>query len=123
MRITELIPEEEYISIACPIHKKGDVMVCSNYRGFSLSCTAYNIFSNLLFNRLSHCIDGIIGDYQCGFRQGKSTNEHIFTILHVLEICNEFQIETLQLFIVFRSAYDAIDRDNLHRAMEEMHIS
>jgi hypothetical protein len=36
--------------------------------------------------------------------------------------CNEFQIETHHLLIDFRSAYDAIDRDNLYRAMEEMHI-
>jgi hypothetical protein len=28
IRITETIPEEWYRSIVCPIHKKGDVMVC-----------------------------------------------------------------------------------------------
>jgi hypothetical protein len=38
--ITESIPEEWYLSIVCPIHKKGDVMVCSNYRGISLLCIA-----------------------------------------------------------------------------------
>jgi hypothetical protein len=86
--ITETIPEEWYLSIVCPIHKKGDVMVCSNYRGISLLCIAYeinsvalspranyNIFSNILFNRLSPCVEGIIGDYQCVFRQGRSTYE------------------------------------------------
>jgi hypothetical protein len=31
-------------------------------------------------------------------------------------------METHHLFIDFRSAYDAIDRDNLYRAMEGMHI-
>jgi sorting nexin-29 len=109
IRITETIPEEWYLSIVCPIRKKGDVMVCSNYRGISLLCIAYKIFSNILFNRLSPCVEGIIEDYQCGFRQGRSTCDQIFTIRQILEKCNEFQIETHNLFIDFRSAYDAID--------------
>jgi hypothetical protein len=46
--ITETIPEEWNLSIVCPIHKKGDIMVCSNYRGVSLLCIAYKIFSNIL---------------------------------------------------------------------------
>jgi hypothetical protein len=58
--ITETVPEEWYLSIVCPIHKKGDVMVCSNYRVISLLCIAYKIFSNILFNRLSPCVEGII---------------------------------------------------------------
>jgi sorting nexin-29 len=78
--ITETIAEEWYLSIVCPIHKTGDVMVCSNYRGISLLCITYKIFSNILFNRLSPCVEGIIGDYQCGFRQGRSTHDQIFTI-------------------------------------------
>lgn len=31
--INEIILEEWNLSIVCPNHKKGDVMVCSNYRG------------------------------------------------------------------------------------------
>jgi hypothetical protein len=43
--ITKTIPEEWYLSIVCPIHKKDNVMTCSNYRGISLLCIAYKIFS------------------------------------------------------------------------------
>jgi hypothetical protein len=87
--ITEIILEEWYLSIACPIHKKGDVMGCSNYRGISLLCIAYKIFSNILFNRLSPCVESIIGDYLCGFHQGRSTYDQIFTIHQILEKCND----------------------------------
>ncbi|PNF36727.1 hypothetical protein B7P43_G12357 [Cryptotermes secundus] len=83
--IPEIIPEERNLSTVCPIHKKGDVVVCSNYRGISLLCIAYKIFSNILFNRLSPFVEGIIGDYQCGFRQGRSVNDHIFIIRQVLK--------------------------------------
>jgi hypothetical protein len=67
-------------------------------------------------------VEGIIGDYQCGFRQGRSVNDQIFTIHQILEKCNEYQIETHHLFIDFRSAYDSIDREALFLAMGEMHI-
>jgi hypothetical protein len=36
--INEIIPEERNVGIICPIHKRGDVMTCSNYRGISLLC-------------------------------------------------------------------------------------
>jgi hypothetical protein len=60
---TETIPEDWNWSIICLIHKKGDVTMCSNYTGISLLCVAYNIFSNILFNRLMSYVETTIGDY------------------------------------------------------------
>jgi hypothetical protein len=108
MHMLLLLLRKFHQAIRADIHKKGDIMVCSNYGGIGLLCIAYEIFCNILFNRLSPCVEGIIGDHQCGFRQGRSTNDQIFTICPVLKTCNEFQIETTHLFIDFRSAYDAI---------------
>jgi sorting nexin-29 len=99
--ITETIPEEWYLSIVCPIHKKGDVMVCSNYRGISLLCTAYKIFPNILFNRLSPCVEGINGDYQCGFRQGRSPYDQIFTMSQVLENVLNFKSKHIIFSLTF----------------------
>jgi hypothetical protein len=42
---TETIQEDWNWCIICPIHKKGDMTICSNYRGISLLCVAYKIFS------------------------------------------------------------------------------
>lgn len=78
MRINKIVPEELNLSIMCPIHKKGDIMVCSNFRGISLLHIAYKIFSNILFNRLSSHVEGIIGDYH----QGRSTTDQILTTCH-----------------------------------------
>jgi hypothetical protein len=49
---TETIPEDWNWSVIYPIHKKGDVAICSYYGGIGLLCVAYKIFSNILFNRL-----------------------------------------------------------------------
>jgi hypothetical protein len=43
--INEIIPEEWNFGTICPIHKKGDIMTCWNYRGISLLCTTYKILS------------------------------------------------------------------------------
>jgi hypothetical protein len=64
---TETIPEDWNWSIICPIHKKGDVTTCSNYRGISLLCVVYKVFSNILFNRLMPYVETTIGDYHCGY--------------------------------------------------------
>jgi sorting nexin-29 len=107
--ITETIPVEWNMSILCPIHKKGDITICSNYRGISLLNITYKILSNILFTRLSPFVENVIGDYQSGFRQGRSTVDQIFTVQQILEKCNEFGIETRHPFTDFKAAYDSID--------------
>jgi len=59
---TETIPDDWNWSIICPIHRKRDVMICSNYRGISLLCVAFKIFSNILFNRLMPHVETTVGD-------------------------------------------------------------
>lgn len=118
----EVIPEDWKISLTCVIHKKGDVLECSNYRGINLLCTSYKVFSNILFNRLTMFSEGIIGEYQSGFRRGRSTTEQIFTIRQILEKTREFGIDLHNLFIDFKTAYDSINRKALIMAMREFEI-
>jgi sorting nexin-29 len=120
--ITETIPEEWNMSILCLIHKKGDITICSNYREISLLNITYKILSNILFTRLSPYAENVIGDYQSGFQQVRSTVDQIFTVRQILEKCNEFNKETHHLFIDFKAAYDSVDRSNLYIAMKELHI-
>jgi sorting nexin-29 len=120
--INEIIPEEWNLGIICPTHKKGDAMTCSNYRGISLLCTTYKMFSNILFKRLDPYVEDVISDYQYGFCQGRSTSNQIFNLRQVLEKCNKFGTEIHHLFMHFRAAYDSIGRSNLYTAMKEYQI-
>ena len=105
------MPEEWNLSMITPIYKKGDKKECKNYRGISVLNVAYKILSFILCERLKPFLSNIIGDYQCGFRPGKSTTDQIFTLRQILEKIREFQTDTHHLFIDFKQAYDSIVRD------------
>ena len=115
----ETIPDEWMLGIICPLFKKGDKLDCGNYRGITLLNTAYKIFAEILFQRLLPYAEGNIGEYQCGFRNGRSTTDQLFGIRQILEKCREFNIETHHLFIDFKAAYDKIIRKELWKIMAE----
>jgi hypothetical protein len=77
----EIIPKDWAISMICPIYKKGDKAQCSNYQGVSLLCTAYKISTTILLNRLKPYSENIIGEYQAGFRKGRSTIDQIYAVI------------------------------------------
>jgi sorting nexin-29 len=116
------MPAEWNQGIICPLHKKGDQLNCTNYRGITLLNTGYKVLSNILFQRLLPYAESIIGHYQCGFRPSKSCTDQIHTLRLILEKTQEFNIDTHHLFIDFRSAYDSIDRRLLFTAMREFSI-
>jgi sorting nexin-29 len=61
------------IGIICPLLKKGDPMQCANYRGITLLNTTYKVFSKIVYARLLHYAQNMIGNYQSGLSIGKST--------------------------------------------------
>lgn len=97
-------------------------MNCSNYRGITLLNISYKILSNVLCGRLMKYSDGIIGQYQTGFRKGKSTTDQIFSLRQILEKTIEFNVDTYHLFIDFKAAYDTVNRERLYRALDEFNI-
>jgi sorting nexin-29 len=102
----EKIPTDWKTNIIVPIYKnKGDKVQCKNYRGISLLCTGYKIFTTVLNNRLKKYTNYIIGEYQAGFRQGKSTTDQIFTVKNLLEKAWEHNVEIYQIFTLLPSGW------------------
>ena len=118
----EELPEEWKTSILCPIYKKGDKLDCGNYRGIALLNVAYKIYAYILYQRLSPYMESTVGEYQGGFRVGRSTTDQLFSIRQILEKCKEYNIELHQLFVDFKAAYDSVIRRKLWRVMEELGI-
>src|SRR6201996_5694696 len=102
--------------------RKVTKLECWNYRGTALLNVAYKIFANILYQRLLPYEEYIIGEYQGGFRVGRSTTDQLFNIRQILEKCKYYNVEIHQLFVDFKSAYDSVIRRKLWRVMEEFGI-
>lgn len=95
------MPENWKKVVIIPIHKKGDKTECENYRGISLLNSVYKIFSKVLLSRINPYIEENLGEYQCGFKKGRSTIEQIIVIGKIIEKKYEFRQNLWQIFIDF----------------------
>jgi sorting nexin-29 len=120
--VEEQISKEWCKSIIFPIHKKGDKLNCSNYRGLALLCAAYKVLINIIRHRLEPYVQNILGEYQGGFRAERSTTDQLFTVKQILEKCWEFNINVYQIYIDFKQAYDSIQWEKLYKIMHEFNI-
>ena len=67
-------------SIIFPIHKKGDKIISSSYRGISLLSNTYVILSNILLSNLTPYAEENFGDNHCGFRRNRITDHILYVI-------------------------------------------
>ena len=118
----EEMPEEWESGTIVTIHKKGDKTQCKNFRGVTLLNTCYKLLSALIHKRLTETARDLIGEYQYGFRKGRSTIDAIHTIKQILEKAYDYKMELDILFIDFRQAFDSIKRNKLLYALKEMKI-
>jgi Reverse transcriptase (RNA-dependent DNA polymerase). len=86
----------------------------NNYRGISLLSTSHKILSNIIVSRMTPYVNEIIGEYQCGFRRNRSTDDHIFSIRQILEKKWEYNKDVCQLLTDFEKAYDSTKRESLY---------
>ena len=120
--LVESMPGDWSRGVICPVLKKGDPTKCENYRGISLIAISYKILSTILCERLKPYTNTLIGQYQCGFRPGKSTIDQIFTLRQILEKTHEHQVDTHHLFVDYKAAFDSPIRESLKKVMVEFKI-
>ena len=115
----EQMPNDWLEGLICPIYKKGHRLDCSNYRGITLLNSAYKVLSRILFSRLRPLTESFVGEYQAGFRQGRSTTDQMFTLRQILDKFREYNLQTHHLFVDFKAAYDSVKRNELWQIMLE----
>ena len=76
----ERIPEEWKETIIVPIHKRGNRDRCENYTGIALGNAAYKILWNIILGKIKPYIEKVMGDYQNGFRDGRSVIDNTFAL-------------------------------------------
>ena len=110
------MPCEWLTSNTVPLYKgKGDPMDCASYRGIRLLEHCLKIFENILYKRL---LDHLyIGQYQYGFRSGKSTTGAIFIIRQLQERFIAKNRKLYHLFIDLEKAFDRVPRQAIRWAL------
>ena len=81
----------------------------------------YKILSKVLFNRLEKQADPHIGEYQAGFRKGRSCAEQMWNLKTIFQM--RTTRNTVVTFVDFKKAYDSIDRKTFFNTLEEFGIN
>ncbi|XP_033213799.1 uncharacterized protein LOC117170865 [Belonocnema kinseyi] len=99
-----------------PIHTGGEEKDTGNYREDSLLDIGYKILETIMDRRLRAWLEnkGLIRESQAGFREGRSTRDHVFVLNSIIN--NKLKREGGKLygiFIDFQKAFDTVDRNIL----------
>lgn len=97
-------------------------MTCGNYTGIALLNSAYKVLTSNTKERLEPYAERILGEYQAGFRKGRSTNDQLFVMRQIAEKFWEYNIDLYQMFVDFRQAYDSTSRRKLYKILQKFKI-
>lgn len=100
------VPEEWKMAHISSIHKKGDKLDCSNYRGISVTSTLSRLYGRILRDLIELEYKEQEEEEQSGFRVGRSCNDNIFCLKQLIE--KRSNQETHLMFIDLHKAYDTV---------------
>jgi len=107
-----------------PIYKRGDVNVRGNYKGISLLCTAYKIYTEIIRKRLEEEVENknMLPESQTGFRKRKSTLDNTFILNHLVQKGQDMDRRKGKVYAFFadlRTPFDNVNRGILWRTLRE----
>ena len=107
--VTKTVPMEWLISLLIPVYKKGDSSNPNNYRGIALMCVCAKLYNRLLLERLRSVLDGHLRINQNGFRQLRSTAQHVLAVRRIFEsIKMTKDAKLVAIFVDFCKAFDSV---------------
>ena len=102
-------------SVITPIHKKGSYSNPDNYRAIAVCSCIGKLLSTMLLDRLIIHRNLTYPDpsNQCGFTKGCQCNDHILTLLTIMEKYKLHKKKVYAVFIDLRKAFDLVCRQAL----------
>lgn len=94
----------------------------ANYRPIAMLPILYKVFSKVVCARIRMTVDKAHPVDQAGFPPGFSCDDHLLTMVMVLERCNEFQLPLWAAAIDFQKAFDTAEHGSIWAAMEQMGV-
>ena len=99
------------------IFKKGDPLLCGNYRPVAIIPVMYKLFSRMLCDRLQPKFDEKQSQDQAAYRKGFSTEDHLLTVNLLLERSKEWGTVLWLGLVDFEKAFDTVEHDELWKTM------
>ncbi|XP_041451110.1 uncharacterized protein LOC121404807 [Drosophila obscura] len=92
-----------------------DVADAANYRRISFLTSTMKVFASIVLSRLNDWVEknGVLSEYQAGFRRGYSTVDSIFVLVAIAKEYKRRNQKMYTCFIDFKAAFDTIDRHSL----------
>lgn len=120
---TGKIPEEWTESYLTPIHKKCSKETCENYRGIAVTSSISRLYGKILKSRIEQEFADQEAEEQAGFRAGRSTIDHLFSLTQILEKLSAVNKEVHLLFVDLKKAYDSVPLIKLWEALETTNVN
>lgn len=119
-------PDDWRDGVITPVHKRGSIEEAKNYRGITLTATAYKIYASIINKRWLEEMERKekFEDFQAGFRKGRGTADNIYVLNHVMQTrIARPRGKVYLVFIDLKAAFDKLDREVLWRAMEDLGLN
>eukprot|EP00820_Chromera_velia_P001846 Cvel_15503.t1-p1 / transcript=Cvel_15503.t1 / gene=Cvel_15503 / organism=Chromera_velia_CCMP2878 / gene_product=Putative uncharacterized transposon-derived protein, putative / transcript_product=Putative uncharacterized transposon-derived protein, putative / location=Cvel_scaffold1150:41911-43758(+) / protein_length=554 / sequence_SO=supercontig / SO=protein_coding / is_pseudo=false len=104
------VPKAFRDAVMVPIPKKGDRLLCDNWRGIALLIVTGKVLAKIVGGRIQKRNKKKIGESQAGFREGRGTIDMLFTTRQIMEKARERQIRLFWLFVDLTKAFDTVNR-------------
>lgn len=98
-----------------PIHKKGKIDECKNYRPISILPGFSKILETIIHRRLNNYLEtnSLLSKNQYGFRKGRSTNDAITALLAYIHKQMEEQKKCTAILLDLTKAFDSLPHTRL----------
>eukprot|EP00973_Karenia_brevis_P060162 8371484-Karenia_brevis.AAC.1 len=94
----------------------------ANYRPITLLPIMYKLFSRILRARVQQVLEEAQSPDQAGFRSGYSCDDHLLTMVLLLENCDEFNLPLWACALDYQKAFDTVSHADLWKALEEQGV-
>lgn len=117
------LPNDWRKALIMPIYKKGDRRDCSNYRGITLLSTVMKIFEGIIDRRIRTALADTLDDAQSGFRSGRSTQDHVFSIKQIAQKALQERKKVFLAFLDLEKAFDKVQTEILWKVLKKINMN